>query len=197
MPYLYPNRLWHFLRNEKTIYLTFDDGPIPEVTPWVLDELAKYNARGTFFCIGKNIVENPQIFNRLKQDGHSVGNHTYNHLNAKNSTNKTYLEEVEKTAELIDTASFLFRPPYGKLSLTKERKIKEKGYKIVMWDVLSGDYDSSISRKKCLSNVLKNTRNGSIIIFHDSLKAEKKLRFVLPKVLSYFSEKGFTFKAIP
>ncbi len=197
VPYLYPKRLWHLSRKEKTIYLTFDDGPIPVVTPWVLNELNKYNAKATFFCIGKNIEENPEIFKGLIQDGHAVGNHTHNHLNARSTADSIYLENVDQAQKWFDRESVLFRPPYGQLGSVKAKKLQEKGYKIIMWDVLSGDFDQTITKEKCLENVLKNTVNGSIVIFHDSMKAEENLRYILPGVLAHFSEKGFAFKAIP
>ncbi|MEX2349312.1 MAG: polysaccharide deacetylase family protein [Flavobacteriaceae bacterium] len=204
---LYPKRLWSLSKEKKTIYLTFDDGPIPIITPWVLETLKNFNAKATFFCIGKNVLENPEIFRQILRDGHTVGNHTQNHLNAQNIKTDIYIDNVlkaqkalAKTAEkeysAIIQKQALFRPPYGKLSSSKAKKLQKKGYKIVMWDVLSGDFDKTISKEKCLENVLKNTNNGSIIIFHDSIKAEKNLRYALPKVLAHFSEKGFVFKAI-
>ncbi len=196
VPFFYPKRIWHFSRTEKTIYLTFDDGPIPEVTPWVLNELKKYNAKATFFCIGKNIEENPTIFRQIVLDGHTVGNHTRNHLNAHKTSDIDYLQDISDAQHYFDTTLRLFRPPYGKLNSKKTKLLLSKGYKIIMWDVLSADFDQSITEETCLKNVMKNTREGSIVIFHDSKKAAKKLQYVLPKVLAHFSEKGFAFKAI-
>jgi len=196
VPFFYSKRIWHFPRAEKTIYLTFDDGPIPEVTPWVLNELKKYNAKATFFCVGKNIEENPGIFKQLSMEGHTVGNHTFNHLNANSVSDKDYLENILKADTYFEKGPKLFRPPYGKLSAKKASKLYKKGYKIVMWDVLSADFDQTITEESCLKNVINNAQNGSIIIFHDSKKAEKNLNYVLPKVLEHFSEKGFTFQAI-
>lgn len=195
IPYLFPKRLWHFSRKQKIIYLTFDDGPIPQVTPWVLDQLKKYNAKATFFCIGQNIQKHPELFSRLKLEGHSLGNHTFNHLNASNTTFEEYLENTQKAAANFKQP-LLFRPPYGKLGSKKAKALLQRGYKLVMWDVLSADFDQTISPKKCLSNVIANTKNGSIIIFHDSLKADKNLKYALPEVLRHFSGKGFDFKAI-
>lgn len=192
---LYPKRLWHFSRKQKAIYLTFDDGPIPEVTPWVLEQLKNYKAKATFFCIGANIEKHPEIFEQIKTDGHRVGNHTFNHLNATKTSLSEYLANTEKAAAYF-TSPFLFRPPYGKLDNTKATALLKKNYKIVMWDVLSADFDPNCSPEECLKNVLENTENGSIIIFHDSLKAEEKLRYSLPKVLEYYSKKGVAFKAI-
>ncbi len=193
--FLYPKRLWHFSRKQKTIYLTFDDGPIPEVTPWVLQQLHQHNAKATFFCIGANIEKHPDIFKQIKTHGHSAGNHTFNHLNASKTSITAYIENIERAAKYFDKPS-LFRPPYGQLDTAKAKALLKKGYKIVMWDVLSADFDRELSPEQCLKNVIDNAKNGSIIIFHDSLKAEKNLRYALPKALGYFSEKGYEFKAI-
>lgn len=178
---------------EKVLYLTFDDGPIPEVTPWVLEQLAAYSAKATFFVIGKNVEENPTIFQQVIKEGHSIGNHTFNHFNGWKTDNQIYFENVEQCAAIVD--STLFRPPYGKLKPSQAKHLRQQ-YRIVLWDVLSGDFDKNISSKQCLDNVLRQAKNGSIIVFHDSLKAEKHLRFVLPKVLAYFREQEFVFKAI-
>lgn len=195
IPWIYPKRVWHFSRKQKAIYFTFDDGPIPEVTPWVLDQLNKHQAKATFFCIGQNVEKHPEIFKHIQAEGHAVGNHTFNHLNATETSVSTYLENTEKAHSIINH-SLLFRPPYGKLDSAKEKALIKKGYKIVMWDVLSADFDPNISPQECFSNVIKNAKNGSIIIFHDSIKAEKKLKYTLPKALKYFKEKGFEFKAV-
>lgn len=200
---------WRFSLDKKEIYLTFDDGPTPKITQFVLDELKKYKAKATFFCIGKNIVSHPKIFNNILADEHSIGNHTQNHLNGWKHSIKAYLENVLECDNIISSAvekyknsklktqnSKLFRPPYGKIKNSQAKDLLQKGYKIIMWDVLSADFDTSISKEKCLENVLKNTKNGSIIVFHDSVKAAEKVQFVLPKVLEEFSKKGFVFKAI-
>jgi peptidoglycan/xylan/chitin deacetylase (PgdA/CDA1 family) len=193
---------WRFSLDKKEIFLTFDDGPTPKITEFVLNELLKHNAKATFFCIGKNIKNYPNIFKQIISDGHAVGNHTQNHCNGWKNTTEDYLENVlhvEKTLKLSNFKTLqlhLFRPPYGKIKKTQAKEILKKGYKIIMWDVLSADFDTTISKEKCLQNVLKNTRNGSIIVFHDSVKASEKAQFVLPKVLAYFSKKGFVFKAI-
>ncbi len=199
---LFSNYRWRFKTIKKEIYLTFDDGPIPEVTEFVLDELKKVNAKATFFCIGENVEKNSTIFNRIITEKHAVGNHTYNHLNGWKTQTKNYLTNVskaERTFQLYNFPTFqpkLFRPPYGKIKRSQAKAIQRKGYKIIMWDVLSADFDATISKEQCLQNVLKNTKNGSIIVFHDSIKARKNLVFTLPKVLRYFSEKGYVFKAI-
>lgn len=199
---IFKNYTWRFSLDKKEIYLTFDDGPTPEITEFVLNELQKHNAKATFFCIGKNIKNHPEIFQRIISDEHSIGNHTQNHLNGWKNNTKDYINnvlEVEKTLQLLNLQTFnlkLFRPPYGKIKRNQARKLRDLGYKIIMWNVLSADFDTSITKEKCLENVLKNTINGSVIVFHDSKKATKKLKFVLPKVLEYYSKKGFTFKAI-
>ncbi|GGD82850.1 polysaccharide deacetylase family protein [Planktosalinus lacus] len=193
--YLFPKRIWHFSRKQKTVYLTFDDGPIPDVTPWVLQQLKQYNAKATFFCIGHNIQKHPALFAQLKAEGHQLGNHTFNHLNASKTSFDEYMENTKK-AEVYFKQPLLFRPPYGKLDSKKAKALINSEYQIVMWDVLSADFDQSISPEICLKNVLSNATNGSIVIFHDSLKAEKNLRYALPEVLRHFSEKGFVFKAI-
>jgi peptidoglycan/xylan/chitin deacetylase (PgdA/CDA1 family) len=193
---------WCFSRDVKEIYLTFDDGPIPEVTQFVLDELKKYNAKATFFCIGKNILNHPDVFKKIKNSKHTIGNHTYNHLNGWATKNKDYFDNFLQCEPIISktldesTKPKLFRPPYGKIKKSQAKSILKKGYRIIMWDVLSADFDVATSKEECLRNVLNNTKNGSIIVFHDSVKASEKLKFVLPKVLKEFSEKGFVFKAI-
>lgn len=202
--HLSPNRLWSFPKDDNSVYLTFDDGPVPEVTPWVLDTLAEFNARATFFCIGNNVNKHPELFSRIISEGHTVGNHTFNHLNGWKTDTATYISDCNATSEIMATllseehssAKRLFRPPYGKISNTQARKIQEMGYKVVMWDVLSFDWDRTITSEKCLDNVSKNTETGSIVVFHDSLKAEKHLRFVLPEFLKLISERGWECKAI-
>lgn len=188
---LFPNFTWKIPTKEKIIYLTFDDGPIPEVTPWVLSQLQKYDAKATFFCVGNNIEKHPEIFQQLKEEGHSVGNHTFNHLDGWVSENINYFHNVRRSAKITDTV--LFRPPYGKLK-PKQVLFLQRHYRIVMWDVLSGDFDQTIDEKRCCSNVINNVEPGSIVVFHDSLKAEKNLRYTLPRVLKHFHELGFQFE---
>ncbi len=190
---LFPNFVWKMPANEKVIYLTFDDGPIPEVTPWVMETLNQFNAKGTFFCVGENVKQFPELLLRLREEGHSIGNHTFNHLNGWQTENITYLRNVRKGAHAV--RSELFRPPYGRVK-PSQAKFLNRHYRVVMWDVLSGDFDPNISQEQCLDNVLKNATEGSIIVFHDSLKANDKLHYVLPRVLEYFSEKGFVFNAL-
>jgi peptidoglycan/xylan/chitin deacetylase (PgdA/CDA1 family) len=197
---LYPERIWAFSRKKNEVYLTFDDGPIPEVTPWVLDELKKHQAKATFFCIGENVQKHPDIFKRILSEGHSVGNHTFNHLNGWKTTTFKYIENIEKAEKEMHNSEFkirnsklLFRPPYGKITSGQAKTLQKKGFKIVMWDIISYDYDANTSPENCLQNVLKNIKPGSVIVFHDSLKAEKNLRYVLPKVLEVIGKNGLLF----
>jgi peptidoglycan/xylan/chitin deacetylase (PgdA/CDA1 family) len=198
---MYPKRVWAFPNKKKTVYLTFDDGPIPEVTPWVLDTLKKFNFKATFFCIGKNIKKHSEIANRIISEGHSIGNHTHNHLNGWKTETNTYETNVDICeAEIVNlgdvSANKLFRPPYGRITTTQTKTLQKKGYNIIMWDVLSADFDSSISKEKCFQNVLKNMKEGSIVVFHDSIKAEEKLRYTLPKLLQFISDNGWEAKAL-
>lgn len=248
---IYPSLLWNLPNKTKTIYLTFDDGPIPEVTPWVLSLLKKYNAKATFFCIGDNIAKHPEIFKQILAEGHSVGNHSFNHLNGWKTSSQDYVEnvlladkqilkssrkygsqgkeehlcgngkEVNREAILqtrwssitnkIEEASInphlppgnsrtlgsqLFRPPYGKIGPVQIKKLQRKGYKIVMWDVLSEDYNRQLSAEVCFKNVINQAKPGSIIVFHDSLKASANLKEVLPKVLKYYKKESFEFKGL-
>ena len=190
----FPNYCWRFSASAKEIYLTFDDGPTPEITTYVLDELKKHNAKATFFCIGKNVKKYHIIYERIKKEGHAIGNHTYNHLNASRVTKTSYIENIQKAAKLIK--SNLFRPPYGRLKSSQARSIISMGYKIIMWDVLSADFDTTVTPEKCLKNVLSKTSSGSIVVMHDSHKAKDKIYYALPKILSYFTEKGYVFKSI-
>ncbi len=190
---LFPNFTWKIPSNEKVIYLTFDDGPIPEVTPWVLEQLAAYNAKATFFCVGQNVERNPEIFEQVQAAGHTVGNHTYTHPDGWKTDNIPYFHNIRHCARLVD--SVLFRPPYGHLK-PKQVQFLQRHYRIVMWDILSGDFDPNLSKENCLDNVMNQVENGSIVVFHDSLKAEEKLRYVLPQVLEKLSAKGYRFEAL-
>ncbi|HUH47316.1 MAG TPA: polysaccharide deacetylase family protein [Arenibacter sp.] len=206
VPRLYPERIWAFSRESNSVYLTFDDGPIPGITPWVLDELKKHQAKATFFCIGENVAKHPEIFKRISAEGHAVGNHTYNHLNGWKTETSEYIENVLKCEESLKSNSdpdvypdskLLFRPPYGRIKSSQAKLLQNKGYKIVMWKIISYDFDAGISEEECLQNVLGKIRPGSVVVFHDSLKAEKNLRYVLPKVLDYIGKKGWKGLAIP
>lgn len=189
---LFPSLVWEMPKKEKNIYLTFDDGPTENLTLWILNELDKYKAKGTFFCVGNNVVNHPEKFARILTSGNTAGNHTFNHLDGWKNSNNKYIQNVELCREFVPSG--LFRPPYGHITPNLINKLKR--FKIIMWDVLSYDFHKKISKEKCLEVVLQHTEPGSIIVFHDSLKAEEKVMYVLPKVLKHFSDKGFEFKEV-
>jgi peptidoglycan-N-acetylglucosamine deacetylase len=189
---IYPSLLWD-IKKEDTLYLTFDDGPIPEITEHILDMLQAYNAKATFFCIGENVKNNEHIFNRIKHDGHTVGNHTFHHLSGWKTDTEVYLDDISACDALVQ--SKLFRPPYGRIGYSQIQQLK-KDYKIIMWDVLSGDFDSHITAEQCTKNVIDHATHGSIIVFHDSIKARDRVLKSLPVVLEHFSQKGFVFEPI-
>jgi len=191
--HIYSTAKWNFSREEEKLYLTFDDGPDPEVTPQILTILKQYNAKATFFCSGKRVEKYPAIYNEIIQQGHSVGNHTYNHLNGYHSRTADYLNDIMTAGILIH--SNLFRPPYGKIK-RKQYKLLKKDYKIIMWDVLSCDFDRNILPPTCINNVIRNVRNGSIIVFHDSQQAKKNVLIAVPEVLKYYTEKHIEFSRI-
>jgi peptidoglycan/xylan/chitin deacetylase (PgdA/CDA1 family) len=196
-PYLlrkmYPSLLWKIPGRENRIFLTFDDGPIPEVTPWVLDTLDEFNARATFFCIGENVSRHPHIYEDILRRGHRTGNHTQKHLNGWKVKNKQYFEDIAACSGYVD--SELFRPPYGKIKPSQIRHLKKK-YQLVMWDVLSMDFDMNRIPSQCTNAVIREAGPGSIIVFHDSLKAAPRLKVSLPAVLKYFQEKNYRFDLI-
>jgi len=203
LKFIFRNWVWRLPSKEKVLYLTFDDGPTPEITEWTLNELKKYEAKATFFCIGKNIAQHPVIFQKILKENHAVGNHTNNHLNGWKTGTSAYLQNIEEAekyfeenrkSEIVNLK--LFRPPYGKITFSQSKNIRKMGYKIMMWDVLSADFDPNVSNENCLENVIRNIENGSIIVFHDSVKASEKLKFVLPKLLEYYSYLGYKFKHI-
>lgn len=191
---LFPSYIWDIKTEANTLYLTFDDGPTPVVTEFVLETLALFQAKATFFCIGENVLKYPDIYQKILDQGHSVGNHTHNHLNAFNLDADVYMQNVKKASQVI--YSKLFRPPYGKLKLPHGKQLKLEGYNIVMWDVLSFDWDASVSKETCLNNVISKAKKGSIIVFHDSLKAKRNMTYALPKVLAHFSNQGFKFEKL-
>ena len=197
---IFSNYVWDIPNTENKIYLTFDDGPTPDVTEWVLEELKKHQAKATFFCIGKNIKNNPDLFKRVVNDGHAIGNHTFNHFNGWKTTSVDYLKNTSQCQteinKMITVNNKLFRPPYGKIKTSQSKKLRKSGYKIIMWDVLSADFDQSITPERCLENVLQNAVSGSIIVFHDSVKGHKNLEYVLPKSLKTLKERGFIFDTI-
>lgn len=194
LQYLFADFLWKIDTNEKVIYLTFDDGPHPVITPWIIDLMNKYNAKGTFFLIGDAVSRHPDLYQLYKANGHQVGNHTYKHIKGWLSRKKNYLKEIAKCAKIVE--SNLFRPPYGQINLQAIQEIKKK-YKVVMWDVLSWDFDTKTSAKTCLSNVINSSKEGSIIVFHENEKSIKNIMYALPKVLEHFTKLGYEFKAIP
>ena len=193
---LYGSCIWKMPGEEKIIYLSFDDGPHPVITPFVLDTLAQYYAKATFFCIGKNVVEQPAVYERIVREGHAVGNHTFNHLNGWHTSDTVYLENIAAAKKHIDTS--LFRPPYGRITSFQLKMLATDQYKLtsIMWTLLSGDFDQKLGKEKCLQNVLTKTGKGSIVVFHDSEKAFEKLEYTLPKVLEHFTRLGYQFKTI-
>jgi len=193
---LFPDILWRLETDNKDIYLTFDDGPIPEVTNWTLDQLNQFNARATFFMVGDNILKHKEIFNQVIEQGHSVGNHSYHHMNGWKENTKEYIENVSEAEVLFEGVSKrFFRPPYGRLKWAQYKALK-KEYNIIMWDVLSGDFSGKLTNEACLSKSIKNTSSGSVIVFHDSAKAFSKLKYVLPRYLEHFSQLGYSFKSL-
>ncbi|WP_259016836.1 polysaccharide deacetylase family protein [Emticicia fluvialis] len=199
---MYPDFIWRKKTQEKKIYLTFDDGPIPGITEFVLETLAAYNARATFFCIGDNIRKHPLVFDKVIAGGHSVGNHTFNHLRGWDTATEAYLDNVKQCDALISSQARLmlpgkklFRPPHGRIRRSQARALLPE-YDIVMWDVLTADYAADIAPEKVLAKTLQYTEAGSIVLFHDSIKANKNMSFALPRFLAYFSEKGFRFECI-
>lgn len=195
---IFSNFIWDIPNTENKVYLTFDDGPIPEITEWVLEELRKHNSKATFFCIGDNINKHPELFKKVISDGHAIGNHTYKHLNGWKTVTRDYLVNTALCQEIIskhsgdfNLKSKLFRPPYGKIKTSQSKQIRKLGYKIIMWDVLSADFDQNLSKEACLENVITNVKSGSIIVFHDSIKAFKNLEYALPRTLAYLKENNF------
>lgn len=195
LKHVFSNLVWNFPVTEKILYLTFDDGPTPEISDWTLDILKSYNAKATFFCVGENVNACPDIYDRIINDGHAIGNHTYNHIKGWKSTTQEYLDNIDKAATVID--SKLFRPPYGQILPKQSSAISKLDYKIIMWNILSQDWDSSISKEKCARNVINNASKGDIVVFHDSKKASHNMKYALPLVLEHFSKNGYVFKRIP
>lgn len=190
---LFPNLLWHYPNRDNTIYITFDDGPTQGVTPWVLDMLKLYDAKATFFCLGKKIEMHPDIFQRIKAEGHAVGNHTYSHLKGWENGTQEFIDDIALANDFVE--SKLFRPPYGRIK-PKQVKILRKNYKIVMWSLLSMDYSKRVTPKRCAQIVTKGLRAGSIVVFHDSLKAEENMRHGLMSLLDEAKRQNFKFGII-
>lgn len=218
---IFPNYIWNMPQDQKIIYLTFDDGPTPEITKWTLDLLKSYNAKATFFCIGNNIEKHPELFNDILNEGHAIGNHTFYHPKGWRTKSDDYVDQVIKTRDVINNqisnSKFqpsnadqsqalpkiddqstvkLFRPPYGQITPKQSKRLLNLGYKIIMWDILAFDWMDSISERECAENVVSKTRPGSIIVFHDSLKAAPRMKFALTKTLEHFSQQGYVFKGI-
>jgi peptidoglycan-N-acetylglucosamine deacetylase len=193
---LYPKLIWDADTANRCIYLTFDDGPIPIVTPFVLNILKQYNAKATFFCIGDNVRKHPEVFDQLKKEGHAVGNHTFNHLNGWQTDDKTYLDNFLQADKLLDTK--LFRPPYGRIKRAQIKLLQQAkpGLQIIMWSALSADFDAAINPETCLANATKNTKAGDIVLFHDSLKARERMEYALPRALEYWTTQGYSFKSL-
>lgn len=195
--WLYPQLKWKVETSEKIIYLTFDDGPVPGPTEFVLEILQQYTAKATFFCIGDNVRKHPKVYDAIKQGQHTIGNHTFHHMKGWKTKNEVYLNDIracEEQLNMAQTGTRLFRPPYGQIARSQIKLLAD--YEIVMWDVLSQDYSKSLSGERCLRGTISATRPGSIVVFHDSVKAERNLSYALPRYLQHFMEKGFSFHAL-
>ncbi len=192
----YANCVWHIKEHANSVYLTFDDGPHPSITPFVLEQLKRYNAKATFFCIGKNVMAYPEVYQQILDAGHSVGNHTQNHLNGWKTRNIEYYKNIRTASRYIH--SRLFRPPYGRITHAQSMGVSRlfPNTRIIMWDVLSGDFDTTLSPEACLQNVIQATKAGSIIVFHDSDKAWDRLQYTLPLFLAYCQQKGWKMKKL-
>jgi peptidoglycan/xylan/chitin deacetylase (PgdA/CDA1 family) len=190
---IFPSLVWGNTTNEKKVWLTFDDGPTPEITPFVLDTLLFYNVKATFFCLGEQMVKYPEILQRIKAEGHSIGNHSYSHPNGFTTCTKKYLKDIKKCQKIIPETK-LFRPPFGNIYPWQIGKLK-KEYKIIMWNVMGWDFNKNTSKEKCFFNVVKNVENGSIILLHDNKKSRKTLQYALPKIIETLKERGFAFSA--
>ncbi len=191
---IYPKGLtWRIKTSRKEVFLTFDDGPIPEVTPLVISILKKYNVKATFFCVGENVHKYPEVFDLLLKDGHAIGNHTHHHVKAWETDKNSYFSEVEQCNKLVQSA--LFRPPHGQITWKLARTLR-KNYRIIMWSTLTGDYNTKLSGDQCLVNAIKNTAPGAIIVFHDSLKALERMEFALPLYIEHCIKQGYTFRIL-
>jgi len=195
---IYDRYLWKVKTEEKNLFLTFDDGPHPQATAFVLEQLAVFDARATFFCVGRNVENHPELYDQLSRQGHATGNHTYSHLNGWRSDDKLYLDDIRRASACIESG--LFRPPYGKITRFQASNLpaamKTPQPLIVMWDVVSGDFDETLDGRDCLANVIFNAGPGSIVVFHDSEKAFPRLHYSLPRVLKFFAEKGYHFRSL-
>ncbi|MCC9165643.1 polysaccharide deacetylase family protein [Pontibacter harenae] len=198
---LMPSYTWHREAAGKKLYLTFDDGPIPEVTPWVLEQLAKHNVKATFFCVGDNVAKHPAIALQIQQQGHQLANHTFHHLKGWQTPLQIYLQNVQQCQEQLEQFGVepqkrLFRPPHGRITSAQATALRQEQYELVMWDMLTNDYDASLSPETCLKKALQHTQSGSIIVFHDSLKAKRNMMYALPPFLKHFTAQGYTFETL-
>lgn len=196
---IFSDLVWDIPTKDKTLYLSFDDGPVPHLTDYILDQLQEYDAKATFFCVGDNIRKHPDLAEKIVSHGHTLGNHTYNHLKGWTTPNEIYEQNTEhcqaQIAQFQQQSKPLFRPPHGQISINQIRLLKQK-YRIIMWDVLAYDFDNSQSAQKSLQKSIKHTKSGSIVVLHDNYKAEEKLKYLLPRYLKHFNKKGFSFKNI-
>ncbi|MEN7550196.1 polysaccharide deacetylase family protein [Rapidithrix thailandica] len=194
---LYPSLTWSRSAKEKIIYLTFDDGPIPEITEFVLDTLLQKKVKATFFCVGDNVRKHPRVFQRVLEEGHGLGNHTFNHLNGWKTAFSEYVQNIDKCQAYLDPAlngrKWLFRPPYGRITKKQIRAVQQKGYEVIMWDVLSADFMKSLDKKNCLQKTVKYSEQGSIVVFHDNIKAFENMSYALPRYIDTFQAQGYKF----
>ncbi|MHA4741749.1 polysaccharide deacetylase family protein [Dyadobacter sp. MSC1_007] len=191
----FPGFTWRIPTHDKVIYLTFDDGPIPDITESVLEILEKFDAKATFFCIGDNVRKHPDVFQKVQNGGHSIGNHTFNHMNGWKTDDDVYLENIQKCQKQLQLTTKLFRPPYGRIKKSQSKIVLQER-QIIMWDVLSGDFSPSLTRDICLKKSIHHTRPGSIVLFHDSIKASQNMLYALPRYLEHFKEEGYRFEAL-
>ncbi|WP_266366336.1 polysaccharide deacetylase family protein [Tellurirhabdus rosea] len=193
---LYPRFRWRLPTRDKVIYLTFDDGPIPDVTEFVLETLAQYGAQATFFCIGDNVRKNPAVFGQVKQRGHLIGNHTFNHLNGWKTEDAVYLDNFRQCQAVLGVPTRVMRPPYGRIRRSQATEVL-KSHEVVMWDVLTGDFSPELTPETVLRKTIQYTEPGSILVFHDSLKARRNLEYALPRTLQHFAEQSYRFEILP
>ena len=189
----YPDLIWRMRSTEKKLYLTFDDGPDKTVTPELLDILDQFKAKATFFCVGKKAEKSPELIKQIKDAGHAIGNHTFNHLKGKKVSTASFLEDISSCNKLLNTN--LFRPPYGSIKHNQIKQLKGH-YKIYMWSVLPGDFDQKVSKEKCLHRSIKYTKNGTIIVYHDNEKTKEKVLYTIPKYIGHFQKLGYTFEVL-
>jgi len=192
----YGDCIWEMNTTDKVLYLTFDDGPDPNETPFVMEQLKQYNAKATFFCIGKNVIAHPELYDQLIREGHVVGNHSHSHIDGWKTNNTKYFRDIEDAAKVIE--SNIFRPPFGHITWNQVRYLKNQPNKLktILWNVLSADFDEQTPEEKCLRNVVDNAKPGSIVLFHDHSVASRNLRYALPRVLAHFKQQGYRFEAI-